>query len=78
MRSRYLHPGDAPQGERMAPTGLQVPCRGQRSKPALCINGQRRGLPGQFGLVSPETHGIKPPGRIEAPDLVGEIEQPPG
>jgi hypothetical protein len=23
MRSRYLHPGDAPQGERMAPTGFQ-------------------------------------------------------
>src|SRR6202789_1192958 len=28
MRSRYLHPDDAPQDERMAPAGLQVPCRG--------------------------------------------------
>jgi hypothetical protein len=40
--------------------------------------GQRRDPPGQFSLVSPETLGIMPPGRIEAADLVGEIEQPPG
>src|SRR5271157_5713861 len=28
MRSRFLHPGDAPEDERKAPTGFQVPCRG--------------------------------------------------
>jgi hypothetical protein len=46
-------------------------------QPALRIIRQRRDLPGQFRLVPPELFRVMPPGWIEAPDLIGQVEQPP-
>src|SRR5271157_6026498 len=48
MRSRYLHPGDAPQDERMAPTGFRFPAgaepvRSTRRTSAVRVAPGRRG-----------------------------------